>query len=308
MVLQFDPEDNVNFWTHAKMTFNHCFHMISTELHSLALFLHPFCRKLAVTQVANGQTFDFMVKVALDVAKQWRWDRQCAMKLSNDLQAYNCSVSPFSGANKDGLTWWQNLPISSEDHPLKAFTIMMLSIVGHVGNVERLFSDLGMTQSPRHCNLKIETFEMLGKIRGNLRHHLHEKMAAAGKKVWKRQMPGIDLDVAGDLENNFAWVPPLALASKNVDDDLAGPESIMMEELDAEFDKLFESTRSEHSADVDGKEVLEGKAFDFNEFERVERGIAPAVAVEEISVINNNPDDNQWDPASMMQSVGLSTN
>jgi len=269
MVLEFDPDDNVNFWTHAKMTFNRRFHMMNTELHSLALYLHPLCRRLAITQVANGQTFDFMVKAALEVAKQWRWDRQRAMKLSNDLQAYNRSVSPFSGAHKDGLTWWKDLPIHSEDHPLKAFAITMLSIVGHAGDVERLFSDLGTTQYPRRCNLKIETFEMLGKIRANLRHHLHAKMAAMGKTIRKRRMPGIDLEVAIDLGTNFAWVPPLAAALENIDDDLAGPESITLEELDAEFDKLFEldRDRNDGNADVDGKEVLEGKAFDFSEFE-----------------------------------------
>ena len=130
MELEFDPDDNVNFWTHAKMTFNRRFHMMNTKLHSLALYLHPLCRKPAVTQVANGRIFEFMVQVALEVAKQWRWDWPQAVKLSNDLQAYNRSISPFSGGQKDGLKWWQDLPVNSADHPLKVFAITMLSIVG----------------------------------------------------------------------------------------------------------------------------------------------------------------------------------
>ncbi|KAG1808524.1 hypothetical protein EV424DRAFT_1328829, partial [Suillus variegatus] len=54
---------------------------------------------------------------------------------------------------------------------LKAFAITIYSIIGHTGDVERLFSDLGMTQSAKRCNLLVETFETLGKIYANL-HYL----------------------------------------------------------------------------------------------------------------------------------------
>ncbi|KAG1817928.1 uncharacterized protein BJ212DRAFT_1347653 [Suillus subaureus] len=45
--------------------FNHRFLAVNTEVYLLALFLHPMCRKLAVMQVANGRSFELMVKVAL---------------------------------------------------------------------------------------------------------------------------------------------------------------------------------------------------------------------------------------------------
>ncbi|KAG2159290.1 uncharacterized protein EDB93DRAFT_1075096, partial [Suillus bovinus] len=56
-------------------------------------------------------------------------------------------------------------------HPLKALAITLLSIVPHAADVERLFSDMGSTQSPKRCNLSVDTFEALAKIRANLRYH-----------------------------------------------------------------------------------------------------------------------------------------
>jgi hypothetical protein len=61
-----------------------------------------------------------------------------------DIGGTATTVTP---ALMDGLSWWENLPINSETHPLKAFAIIILSIVPHAAEVERLFSDLGGTQS-----------------------------------------------------------------------------------------------------------------------------------------------------------------
>jgi hypothetical protein len=212
-----EQDYHVGFWLHARSIFNHHFHAMNTEVHSLALFLHPMCRKLAVTQVANCRSFEFMVKVALGIAKRWKWDITMAKKLSDDLQAYNQSVAPFAGGQADGLSWWKNLPINSEIHPLKVFSVTILSIVGHAGEVERTFSDLGTTQSARRCNLSVDTFETLGKIRANLRHYSTVKAAEAGKSTRRqhahmhtRKEVGIAVDTAQDLEASFAWVPPLS--------------------------------------------------------------------------------------------------
>ncbi|KAG2144418.1 uncharacterized protein EDB93DRAFT_1087646, partial [Suillus bovinus] len=49
-------------------------------------------------------------------------------------------------------------------HPLKALAITLLSIVPHAADVEHLFSDMGSTQSPKRCNLSVDTFEALAKI------------------------------------------------------------------------------------------------------------------------------------------------
>ncbi|KIK36894.1 hypothetical protein CY34DRAFT_810881 [Suillus luteus UH-Slu-Lm8-n1] len=43
--------------------------------------------------------------------------------------------------------WWKTIPINSKIHTLKFFSVTILSIVGHAGEVEYTFFDLG-TQYP----------------------------------------------------------------------------------------------------------------------------------------------------------------
>ena len=52
-----DDDEDIRFWTHAKAVFNCEFHAMNTPVHTLALFLHPLCRKLAVSNAAKGRTF-----------------------------------------------------------------------------------------------------------------------------------------------------------------------------------------------------------------------------------------------------------
>ncbi|KAG1824700.1 uncharacterized protein BJ212DRAFT_1261522, partial [Suillus subaureus] len=61
--------------------------------------------------------------------------------------AHNQSLATFTGGQADNLCWWKNLPINSEIHPLKAFSVTILSITGHAGEVEHTFCDLSTIQS-----------------------------------------------------------------------------------------------------------------------------------------------------------------
>jgi len=114
--------------------------------YSLSLFLHPMCRKLAVSSAAKGRSFGDMSRVALSLARQWRWGEQKAAALAKDLLDYHKCKGPFSGAMADGLQWWESLTASAEKHPLKALAITLLSVVPHAAEVERLFSNLGGIQ------------------------------------------------------------------------------------------------------------------------------------------------------------------
>ncbi|KIK76488.1 hypothetical protein PAXRUDRAFT_169799, partial [Paxillus rubicundulus Ve08.2h10] len=310
--LKCDNDDNFGFWMHAKSVFNKQFHAINTDYHSLALFHHPMCRKLAITQAASGRSLEFLIKVALDVAKCWKWDKVKAMKLIEDMWAYNLSRAPFAGGQAIGLAWWENLPISADTHPLKPFAVMILFIVPHAGDVETLFSDLGSTQSPRHCNLSVNTFETLGKIWANLCHHLHVWNIAAGKQthrqhayMHRRATPGINLDVVKDLEDNFTWIPPLSALSEE-DFLLAGPENISLDNVDAEFAALEAQKEGEQLGSVDGKEVLEGNYYSFKELERVNKGIVLKVMEDEVAAVDHGAEgDNGWDMNDLMSSSGL---
>ncbi|KAG2055818.1 hypothetical protein BDR06DRAFT_981777 [Suillus hirtellus] len=224
-------DDDTGFWMHAK------------SLHSLALFLHPM-------YASKGRPFKFMVKTALT---------QKAKLLVDDLKAYNLCCTLFSGGHVDGLAWWESLT---------AFAITLLSIVLHVADVKHLFSDMGSTQSPKHCNLSIWA---------NLCYHSHQKSIVNGKPICRC----INIDVAADLKANFAWAPPLAPQTQNIDDDLTEP--------------------------IDGNEVLEGQVYDFAALEQVDQGLAPKSVDDEIMVVEHTShNDGQWDTDVLMSSNGVS--
>ncbi|KAH7920574.1 hypothetical protein BV22DRAFT_1107611 [Leucogyrophana mollusca] len=313
--LERDPDEDEGFWLHAKTVFRQRFHAMNTDIHSLALFLHPSCRKLAIQQVANGRSFDRLLKIALDIAKRWRWSEAKAKKLIDDMKQYHLCRAPFAGGQPDGLTWWEGLTVSAEEHPLKALAIVLFSIVPHAAEVERLFSDLGGTQSIKRCNLAVNTFESLGKLRSNYTYHLHQKALAAGKPIRRRHAhmhtqkgPGINTNLATDLEINFAWVPPLTAEVEAVDDNLEGPEAISLDEIDEAFAQL-EREKIEMAAELGAvaEDVLSGAVYDFAELTRVDQGMLPQGLDDEVVSVVQDSDNNggAWDIDALMSSEGL---
>ncbi|KAH7905944.1 hypothetical protein BJ138DRAFT_1225824 [Hygrophoropsis aurantiaca] len=317
-----DNSDNIDFWNHAKSVFNRRFHAMDTSVHSLALFLHPMCRKLAISQVANGRSFQFMVQTALSIAQQWRWNEDEAKKLVYDLKEYQKCAGPFNGGQANALEWWECLSVTAKQCPLKAMAIIIHSIVPHAAEVERYFSGLGGTQSVKRCNLSVETFESLSKLRSNYSYHLYQMDRAAGKSTHRKHghmhtqlEPGIDISVATDLEATFSWVPPLAAESLDSDDYLAGPESIAEEELDQAFDELDREKAEAAAAGVSDKVidnthgVLAGKIYDWVELERVDKGTKPVGFNEEINVLSMSSEGaaDAWDVGALMTAEGVTS-
>ncbi|KAF8521267.1 hypothetical protein BU17DRAFT_88214 [Hysterangium stoloniferum] len=95
--------DDAAFLLHAWTVFNRRFHSMNMNIHSLALFLHPLCRKLAINEAAKGRSLQFMVDTALGLAKQWRWSKEQATRLAADVKHYYQSKAPFTGGGNDGL-------------------------------------------------------------------------------------------------------------------------------------------------------------------------------------------------------------
>ncbi|KAG1874433.1 hypothetical protein F4604DRAFT_1903922 [Suillus subluteus] len=148
------------------------------------------------------------------------WQNRFCPADGRTLLAESGRMSDYRGSQRKLVLPRQSFAtVSANRHPLKALAITLLSIVPLAADVERLFSDLGSTQSPKRCNLTVDTliFEALAKIRANLRYHSHQKALANGRPIRRRHAhmytsarPGINVDVAADLEANFAWAPPLA--------------------------------------------------------------------------------------------------
>lgn len=124
-----------------------------------------------------------------------------------------------------------------------------------------------------------------------------------------REEVGIAVETAQDLEASFAWAPPLSIEPRNADDLLAGSESILLDDIAAEFAALEELKKTEEVQSVDEVEVFEGNAFDFDELDRVEQGIVPQTVLDEVETVNyniNGEGGDSWDETALMSSLGMS--
>jgi hypothetical protein len=84
------------------------------------------------------------------------------------------------------------------------------------------------------------------------------------------------------------------------------PGHLSADEIAEAFDALEVQENLEEFVSIDNTEVLGGKAFDFVELERVDRELVPQAAVDEVDVVDHDGEDDGWDEASLMSSVGLS--
>jgi hypothetical protein len=80
------------------------------------------------------------------------------------------------------------------------------------------------------------------------------------------------VDLAQDLKTNFTWTPPLVASVSANSANLEGPESILVEELEAAFAELEQVNRGAQEAaqvdpQVDRQEILAGKVHDLSELD-----------------------------------------
>jgi hypothetical protein len=98
----------------------------------------------------------------------------------------------------------------------------------------------------KRCNLSVQTFESLSKLRASYANFLHKVDHEAGKPTRRKHAHmytqperGLDIGLANELQRSFARVPPLTGDSRKSDNEfLAGPESITDEELLEEFSRF----------------------------------------------------------------------
>ncbi|KAL4077443.1 hypothetical protein J3A83DRAFT_4356503 [Scleroderma citrinum] len=295
--------DHAGFWAHACSVFNCHFHAMDTNIHSLTLFLHPLCQKLAISQVANGHSFQFMVEAALKITKQWRWSEALALSVVHNLKEYYKCSGVFVGGKADALG-------CAEKYPLKIMAITIHSIVPHAADVEHYFSDLG-----------VKTFQMLSKAHAHYSYHLWKMDCTGGKLThWKhahmhtQPTAGIDMELAADLDRMFSWVPPLVADSSDPDDHLAGPELIMDEELVQTFEELeHKSAEALRTVNIDQPEdgslptrILDGDLYAWDELNQVDKGLVPRGFREGVTALETaSLEGASWDVSLLMLSEGL---
>jgi hypothetical protein len=178
--------DNVEFANHARSVLNEQFHKMNTDLHWLTLFLHPLCRKLAISSASHSQKIEDAYCIALDIVHRWNWSVQQAQKLTADIKKYSQGKAPFHGSSSDGKDWWSSLLVSPSDHPLKTLAVRLFSVVPHAAEVERLFSNLGGVQSVRCSRLTVSHMETLGALRNHYNQQLHEEALKRGQTTCRK--------------------------------------------------------------------------------------------------------------------------
>ncbi|KAJ6611955.1 ribonuclease H-like domain-containing protein [Mycena sp. CBHHK59/15] len=292
--MELGDDEDAGFLDHAKATFDRRFLKIATANHWLALFLHPSCRKLALSgDAANGRgkTLEFMVKTALEVVQQWRWGGDKARQLVDDLKAYNQFKAPFSGKATDAIEWWAAIP--KQHSGIKTLAVVLHSIVPHSADVEHLFSELGGIQSPQRNGWLVDTMEKVGRIRGHLSYLLLQRKKAEGKLTQRkhghmhtRPALGIDGDLAQDLENPITWIPPLSASN----DDGNEEEDIVQQAYDDLQRRIAEEGEevTQLQPVTPQPSVVGGQIVDFEELDRVDRGETDAPAKEVIEVVGDD--------------------
>ncbi|OAX32647.1 hypothetical protein K503DRAFT_860205 [Rhizopogon vinicolor AM-OR11-026] len=120
------------------------------------------------------------------------------------------------------------------------------------------------------------------------------------------------------LFRSFAWVPPLTSDSRAESNDeiLAGPESITDEDLLKEFDRFENEMREPRALQEGGDlftdkvpDIFGGDIIDWNELEKVDKGIAPAGFIEEIDVVSHGSQGMVagWNINTLLTSEGITS-
>jgi hypothetical protein len=188
--------------------------------------------------------------------------------------------------------------------------IIILRIVPHAGDVERLFSDLGGVQDVKRVNLSMDTFESIGKIKGNLRRHEHATLKASGIRTRRRHAhmhthEGMVLTEGDD--GSLSWTPPLS-ANTPTQDIHTEPDVIDLTEVDAAFEsiakEIAEAAWDEHQEDLVAGDVLAKQVYSFAELDRVDKGIKPVNFSEDITNMSVD-DDEDWSVDAVLRANGI---
>ncbi|TFY74737.1 hypothetical protein EWM64_g9275 [Hericium alpestre] len=291
---------------------------MNTDIHWFALFLHPLCRKLAISSALHSRTISKAYEIAVDLAQRWNWTEQAAMQLIRDIKIYYNGEPPFAGGSANAKDWWTNLTTSAADHPLKALALKIFKIVPHAADVERLFSNLAGIQSVKQSKLSIEHLETFGTLRNTYLRILHEHAIAQGKKGRRQHAHmhtcegrGINTELAASLLEDFTWTPPSTDSELyGATEEVPGPEEITLEQIDAEFCRLEEQPVmvEELAGDSLQETVPLEQVYAIDQLDQIREGCIPPSLEEEEDAVVAGPEaaGNKWDPKALLRNMGVS--
>ena len=307
--------DDQHFLDHARQVINEQFHSINTDLHWLALFLHPLCRKLAISTATHSRKLEDAYAIAIQIVHKWQWSEDQARKLTGDIKLYYHGNPPFQGGTADGKDWWKSLVVSASVHPLKALAIKIFSIVPHAAEVERFFSNLGGVQGVKRSHLSIPHLETFGTLRIHYTRQLNEAAMKMGKTTRRKHahmhtlsQPGIDTERVDILTNNFTLNSNPQAVDNEFEDIFNNPEAVSMDEIEAEFVRLGDQVSTGNSEDgdrLDARVPLD-QIYDMSELDGIRAGQVPITVEEELEIGRERDGSaKDWDEAALLQSLGI---
>ncbi|TFY73750.1 hypothetical protein EWM64_g10262 [Hericium alpestre] len=314
MALRAEPDDNLEFASHARTALLRQFHVMNTDLHWFALLLHPLCRKLAISSALHSRKIETAYQIAIDLASKWNWTEAAAKQLIYDIKAYYDGEPPFAGGIANAKAWWSSPIISATLHPLKAMALKIFSIVPHAGDIERLFSNLAGVQNVKQSTLTIEHMEMLGMLRAHYIRILQERAAAAGKPVRRihghmhtHEDGGINSELARELNTEFTWTTPTAGSELDgASDRIPQPEDITEADIEREFSNLevLAATVREESGDKLLPSVSIESVYSLPELDSIRSGQVPISLSQEANVHTDGA-PSTWDPKKLLLELGI---
>lgn len=306
--------DDLDFSEHARSTFSHGFHTMNTELAWFTMFLHPWCRQLAISQAHKSRSLNDAMVFAATLAHKWGWEENTCEELLKNIKDYYHIRKPFEGGHANALLWWQDLYIKAKNVPLKSMAAILFGLVPHSAEVERLFSNLGGIQGTRRSRLSVNNFETLGKLRTYYTAEIREKAIAEGQPIHRRtnahvhtrEGGGIDEELSKSLEEEFTFKPVLSTMISGENEELVTPEDITLDDIDKAFDELDRVSADDTDLE-DASMPARIDVEDFYDLEQLDKALVGQIDVEEEDHgVHHHREmaDGVWDVASVLARVG----
>lgn len=174
--------DVTNFFSHAKQVVREQFHAMNMDIHWLCLFLHPLYCKLAISNAPHSRTLRDACTIATKLSIHWGYTELQSRKLIADIHVYSQGKAPFSGGKKDTKAWYMSLLISSEDHPLKGFALILFAIKLTAADTEDQIMSLLESSIVKVIAAWTLTMEdILSKPKGGCNQDAYESSMGRGK-------------------------------------------------------------------------------------------------------------------------------
>ncbi|MBW0508297.1 hypothetical protein O181_048012 [Austropuccinia psidii MF-1] len=152
---------------------NHCIEIIHKQsakfldkIYIVGFFLSPLYCQVAVS---CKHSLDDVARILLEIAKEWKFSRNEALTIIDQIQHYYSNEAPFNLLKTSSAqNYWLQLPSNKDTAALKRISIALLEVVPHAAGVESLFSIMSAVKTKGQNCMAPNTLHMVSQ-------HIQEK-------------------------------------------------------------------------------------------------------------------------------------